>query len=137
MHLDISGQDTSYISFIVLFLTLIILLCFISVIMLLLLVLLYTNTFFFTHTLGCFWRPWIHTSMIFGHLLILFRCSWDRTLREELEFLSHWLYVFLLFYSCYFLILSLSHPVAIFFPLLIYYHCIDIYMSNCSDIDLS
>jgi len=24
-----------------------------------------------------------------------------------------------------------------FFPLLMYYHCVDIYMSYCSDIDLS
>ena len=40
---------------------------------------------------------------------------WDRTCREELESLSSWLSVFLLFYSCYFLILSISYPVAFTF----------------------
>ena len=83
-------HDISYISFITLFLILIILLSFISVIMLLLITLLLcTNTFPFTHTLIRSLLTILDSHVQdFGHLLILFRCSYDRTLRKELKFLS-------------------------------------------------
>ena len=41
----------------------------------------------------------ICTSRSFGHLLILFRCSCDHTLREELELLSFWFWYLTSFYS--------------------------------------
>ena len=70
-------HDTSYISFITLLLT-IILLCFISVIMLLLFALLCTNTFsLYTHSLGRFWQPWIRTSRV---LDIFLYCSGVRVI---------------------------------------------------------
>ena len=56
---------------------------------------------------------------------------------EKLEFLSSWLSVFLLFCSCYFRILSISHPVTISFLYSSAIIVLDIYMSHCSNIDLS
>ena len=90
-------HDISYISFITLFLILIILLSFISVIMLLLLTLLLsTSTFPFTHTLIRSLLTTLNSHVQdFGHLLISFRCSCDRTLSEELEFLSLLILIFL------------------------------------------
>ena len=53
-----------------------------------------------THSLGRFWQLWIRTTRILDTLL--FRCSCDRTLREEVEFLSFWFW-----YSCLSLFLLL------------------------------
>jgi len=95
-------HDISKISFITLFLILIILLSFISVIMLLLLILLLcTNTFPFINTLIRSLLMTLNSHVQdFGHLLTLFRCSCDRTLREELEFSLFDSGILVSFYSC-------------------------------------
>ena len=95
-------HDTSYISFIALLLT-IILLYFILVIMLLLLALLCTNTFSFTHThLVASDDPGFARPGFFGHLLILFRCSCDRTFVRSWSFSLLVLIFLSLLSSCYF-----------------------------------
>ena len=59
-----------------------------------------------------------------------------RMLCEDPEFFFYSILIFLLlFYSCYFLILSISHPVVISF-LFHMISCVDIYIYYCSDYDL-
>ena len=117
-------HDVSYILFIPLFFTLIILLSFISVIMLLLLTLLYARAYFSLHTLT---RSLLTTldSYVqgFGHLPILFRCSLRSYACKEVELPSVWFCYSYLFYSCFctFPDSCLSDSVAI--PILfIWYH---------------
>ena len=79
--------------------------------LLLLMQLLYTSTFLFTHThsLGRFWRPWIHMSKILDTFL-LFRCSCDRTLREEPEFLFFILVFLPFFIPAIIFLIPVYHP---------------------------
>ena len=81
-----------------------------------------TFQFILTHSLGVLTPEFAYSDLwlfiadqIYGE---------DHIHLEKLESLSSWLSVFLLFCSCYFLILSISHLVAIFFLLFIYYHCV-------------
>ena len=129
-------HDTSYTSFIALLLILIILLSFISVyhVIIAYVVIMHEHLSLYTHSLGRFWRPWIHTSRIFGHLLMLFRCSCDRTLREESEFLSFWfwyscLFLFLFLYFSWFMYIRFSFYSSSFYMI----SCVDAYMWYCSD----
>ena len=77
-----------------------------------------------THLLRRFWWPWIRTSKIFGHLLILFRCSCDRTRYEKLESLFFLIIgilalLFMLFSDSIFIVSSCH-----FFSLFICYYCV-------------
>jgi len=74
--------------FIALFLILIILLSFISVYYIVIAHIVFMHEhIFFTHTLIRSLLTTLNSYVQdFGHVLILFRCSCDRTLREELEF---------------------------------------------------
>ena len=72
------------------------------------------------------------------HVQILDACSIVQVFNETIHIarslsLSLILVFSSLLYSCYFLILSLSHSAAIFFPLFICYHCVRLYMYYCSD----
>jgi len=79
-------HDTSYISFIVLFLTLIISLSFILVyyVVIAYIVIMHEHFFIYTHSLGRFWRPWIRTSRV---LDIFLYCS---SVRVNVRFARSW-----------------------------------------------
>ena len=96
-------HEINYISFITLFLILFILLSFISVyhFVIAYFVIMHEHLSLYTHSLGLLMTLNSHVQD-FGQLLISFRYLCDRTLREELEFLS-----FLFWYSCLFLFLFL------------------------------
>ena len=87
-------------------------------------VFLYTRTFPVTRTLirSLLTTLDSHVQGI-GHLLILFRYSCDRTRYEKLESLFFIIGILAILFML-FLILSLSYPVAIFFPIFICYHCV-------------
>jgi len=71
--------------------------------LLLLMLLLCTSTFLFTYTLIRSLLTTLDSHVQdFGYLLILFRCSCDRTLCEKLEFLSLLALVFLSLLSSYY-----------------------------------
>ena len=89
----------------------------------------------YTHTHQvAFWRPWICTSRYWTLVSIV--QVFDKIVRLAR---SWTLSLFILVFSsrlsfCYFLILSLSHSVVIFFPLFTCYHCVRLYMYYCSDL---
>jgi len=88
----------------------------------------------YTHQVA-FWRPWICTSRYWTLVSVV--QVFDETIRIARSLSLSLILVFSsLLYSCYFLILPLSHSAAIFFPLFICYHCVRLYMYYCSDFDL-
>ena len=115
-------HDTSYISFISLFLILIMLLSFISVIMLLLVsLLLCTSTFLFTHTHTRSLLTTLDSHVqVIRHFLILFRCSLSSYVSwgAEVSRFCLW-YSFSLLPSCYFQILDI-HQIQSLFQFFLY-----------------
>jgi len=130
--------DISYISFIVLFLILIIPLYFISVyhVVIAYIIFIHESSFPYTHIhpLGRFWRPWIRTSRILDTFLYCSGVCWARTLREELEFSLFYSGILNSFYSCFrtfswFMYFRFSFYSSSFYMI----SCVDAYMWYCSD----
>ena len=88
-----------------------------------------------THSPGRFLTTLDLHVQILDALFLSCRCSMRPYILQ-----GAWVSLILVFssllYSCYFLILPLSHSAAIFFPLFICYHCDILYMYYCSDFDL-
>ena len=92
---------------------------------------------YFTYSLGHFLMT-LNLHVQIRCFILLFRCSIDCICCEKLKSLSYGLSVFLLFYLCYFLILSISYPVIFHFLFICYHVWIFIlpFISYCSDHDL-
>ena len=89
-----------------------------------------------THSLGRFWRPWIRTSRVLD--IFLYYSGFIELVRVtrgwSLSFLDYRYYCSFVYVISWF---YLYHIPLSFFSLFICYHCVHIYMSYCSDIDLS